>query len=82
MRGAKRAATGTAASKGVEEILRIADRDGDGALSFAEFEQGLPRFARRFDRIDTDRDGSLARRELGLWLATRRGARRSKLLHQ
>ena len=77
-RGAKR----VVASKGVDEILRIADRDGDGALSRAEFDQGLPRFALRFDRIDADRDGSLARGELGLWLATLRGSRRSRPAHQ
>ncbi|OFZ96926.1 MAG: hypothetical protein A3H35_21175 [Betaproteobacteria bacterium RIFCSPLOWO2_02_FULL_62_17] len=81
-RGAKRAAKRLAPSKGVEEILRIADGDGDGAISRAEFNQRLPRFARRFDRIDADRDGSLARGELGLWLATLRGARRLKLPHQ
>jgi len=77
-RAAKRAATGTAGSKGVEEILRIADRDGDGALSRAEFDQGLPRFARRFQRIDTDRDARLSRGELEQWLKTLRSARRSK----
>lgn len=77
-RRAKRAVKGIAASKGVEEIIRIADRDGDGALSRAEFSQGLPRYARRFERIDTDRDASLSRVELGLWLATLRSARRSK----
>lgn len=81
-RGAKRVAKPMAASKGVEEILRIADRDGDGALSRAEFNQGLPRFARRFDRIDADRDGSLTRGELGLWLETLRGARLSRQPHQ
>jgi len=73
-RGAKRAT----APKGADEILRIADHDGDGALSRAEFEQGLPRHARRFDRIDSDRDGRLAASELGRWLESLRGARRSK----
>ncbi len=77
-RGEKQATARAAAPKGVDEILRIADRNGDGALSRAEFDQGLPRFARRFDRIDTDGDGSLARGELGRWLESLRGARRSK----
>ena len=77
-RRTQRAMKEKAASKGVDEILRIADRDGDGALSRAEFNQGLPRFARRFESIDLDRDASLSRDELGLWLATLRRARRSK----
>jgi Ca2+-binding EF-hand superfamily protein len=81
-RVAKRASKPAATSKGVDEILRIADRDADGALSRAEFNRGLPRFASRFGRIDADGDGSLSRGELALWLAGLRGARRSRQPHQ
>ena len=77
-RAAKRVVKALAPSRGVEEILRIADRDGDGRLSRAEFRQGLPRFARRFEYIDADRDEHLSREELAQWIATLRSVRRSK----
>ena len=71
-----------APTKGVEEMMRLADRNGDGLLTRIEFTQGHPRFAPRFDRIDVNRDGMLARNELADWLATRRMARPSKQLRQ
>jgi len=64
-------------SKGIEELLRIADRDGDGAINRAELSRVSPRIARRFDLIDVDGDGSLGRDELERWLASLRIARRS-----
>jgi hypothetical protein len=35
------------------EHFKAADKDGDGALTRAEAEAGLPRLAKRFDDIDT-----------------------------
>lgn len=71
-----------APAKGVDEIMRLADRNGDGMLTRIEFKQGLPRFATRFDRIDVNRDGKLDRNELADWLASRRATRPSKQSHQ
>ena len=71
-----------ASGKGVDEVMRLADHNGDGLLTRIEFTQCHPRFAPRFDRIDVNRDGMLARNELADWLATRRMARPSKQLRQ
>jgi Ca2+-binding EF-hand superfamily protein len=73
---------GPAPDRGIDEIMRLADRNGDGTLSRAEFTEGLPRFARRFDRIDANRDGRLAVDELAGWIQSRRGTRRLKQAHQ
>jgi Ca2+-binding EF-hand superfamily protein len=69
-------------AKGVDEIMRLADRNGDAILSRAEFTEFLPRFASRFDRIDVNRDGRLSAGELAGWIQSRRGARRLKQTHQ
>jgi Ca2+-binding EF-hand superfamily protein len=41
-----------------------ADSDGNGALSRAEAENGMPGLARRFDRLDTNRDGHVTMDEI------------------
>lgn len=64
-------------AKGVDEIIRLADKNADDVLDRMEFSQGLPRFARLFERIDINRDERLTRGELSDWLSARRGARRS-----
>jgi Ca2+-binding EF-hand superfamily protein len=64
--------------RGVDEIMKMADINGDGELSRAEFAKGLPRFASRFDRIDANGDGRLAKKELADWLASRRPMRPSQ----
>lgn len=81
-RASTRVVSSIGTGKGANEILRIADLDGNGVLSRAEFAQRLPRFAGRFDRIDADADGLLARAELEQWLASLRAARRSKPARQ
>lgn len=81
-RASTRVVRPTGARKGADEVLRIADLDGNGVLSRAEFAQRLPRFAGRFDRIDADADGLLARAELDQWLASLRATRRSKPARQ
>jgi len=59
------------------ERFKQADTDGDGMLSRAEAEKGMPRVARRFDAIDADKDGRVTRDEMD---ATRkaRASRRHK----
>ena len=69
---------GTRAGAKFEYYFTSADTDGDGALSRAEAERGLPRVAKKFERIDRDGDGRLTREEMQAWLAARRAARTGK----
>lgn len=46
------------------ERFKQADTDGDGTLSRAETEKGIPSLARRFDAIDADKDGRVTRDEI------------------
>jgi Ca2+-binding EF-hand superfamily protein len=71
----ERGAGGRQAGAKFELYFARADADGDGALSRAEAERGLPRVAEKFGRIDRDGDGWLTREELQAWLAARRAAR-------
>ena len=49
----------------MREKWKAADKDGDGALSRAEVEAGnLPRLAREFDKLDTNKDGKLSGDEI------------------
>jgi Ca2+-binding EF-hand superfamily protein len=57
---------------GVSTVFARADANADGALSRAEVEKALPRMARNFERIDTDRNGLIERGELDAWIARRR----------
>jgi len=52
-----------------------ADRDGDGRITREEA-RGFPRLEKNFDRIDTNKDGSLSQEELprGRRIRTRRQA--------
>lgn len=77
-RGARGGARGTQAGAKFEHYFARADADGDGALSRAEAERGLPRVAKKFGRIDRDGDGRLTRAEMQAWLAARRAARTGK----
>ena len=77
-RRARAGAGGAGATAKFDQYFARADRDGDGALSRAEAENGMPRVAKKFDRIDTDRDGKVTRDEMRVWLAARRAARTGK----
>ena len=44
--------------------FKKADADGDGALSKAEAEKSMPRLAKDFDAIDTNKDGKLTQDEI------------------
>ena len=46
------------------ERFKRADTDGDGALSRAEAEKGMPRLGRHFDAIDADKDGRVTHDEI------------------
>ncbi len=61
-----------------QEYFNKADTDGDGALSRAEAEQGMPRIARKFDAIDANRDGKVTQDEMRAWFQARRAARARK----
>ena len=47
-----------------EQRFKTADADGNGMISRGEAEKGLPRLARRFDRIDANKDGEITRDEM------------------
>ena len=47
----------------MHERLKAADTDGDGKISRAEA-AALPRLAKHFDEIDTNKDGFLTKEEL------------------
>lgn len=47
-----------------DERFRKSDADGNGMLSRAEAEKGMPRLARQFDVVDANRDGQLSREEM------------------
>jgi len=60
---------------GFMDYFHRADTDGDGVLSKAEAEKGLPRIAQKFARIDADGDGRLSPDELRAWFAAKRAAK-------
>ena len=54
----------------LEERFKAADKDGDGKLTKAEAEAGMPRLAKNFDRIDTDHKGYITLDQLKAAMAT------------
>lgn len=60
------------------ERFKHADTDGNGALSRAEAEKGMPVLSRHFDRIDANKDGQITREETEAARKARDGARKSK----
>ncbi len=46
-----------------DEGFKKADADGNGFISRAEAEKGMPRMARHFERIDANKDGQVTRKE-------------------
>jgi len=61
---ASAAAVAVAAPEGGMARLKAADTNGDGLISRAEAQAALPRLAKHFDQIDTDRDGQISPEEL------------------
>jgi Ca2+-binding EF-hand superfamily protein len=54
----------------LEERFKAADKDGDGKLTKAEAEAGMPRLAKNFDRIDTDHKGYITLDQLKAAMAS------------
>lgn len=57
--------------------FKKADADGNGALSRAEAEKGMPRVVRHFDDLDANKDGQLSREELDAARKKRAGSKKS-----
>jgi EF hand len=64
-----------AGESGFAEHFRRADTDGNGALTRAEAENGLPRLTVKFDRIDSNHDERLTLEELRQYFDAKRAAR-------
>ena len=63
----------------MHERMKAADKDGDGRISRAEAAE-LPRLARHFDEIDTNKDGFITKEEMRAHRAKRgeRGEHKQK----
>ena len=48
----------------MDKRIKSADADGNGMISRAEADKAMPRLARRFDRIDANKDGQVTRDEM------------------
>ena len=59
-----------------EQRFKRADANGDGRLTRAEAEKGMPAVARNFDRIDANQDGVVTINELEAARKARAGARK------
>jgi Ca2+-binding EF-hand superfamily protein len=57
------------------ERFRHADTDRDGAISRAEAEKHAPRLAKKFDQIDSNKDGKLTPDELRAYRESKRSPR-------
>ncbi|CAB1274172.1 EF-hand domain-containing protein [Candidatus Nitrosacidococcus tergens] len=49
--------------RAVHNLLRLLDRNGDGKVSVEEFEAGTER---NFGHLDTDSDGYISKKEMGV----------------
>ena len=58
-----------------EQRFKKADTNGDGKLSKAEAQAGMPRVAKNFDAIDTDKDGFITQTEIAAAMANRQGGK-------
>jgi len=67
----KKAHQGERQAKAAERF-KHADTDGDGAISRSEAEKNAPRLAKKFDQIDSNKDGKLTQDELRAYRETRR----------
>jgi len=48
----------------MHERMKAADKDGDGKIRRAEADASLPRLAKNFDAIDTNKDGFVTKDEM------------------
>lgn len=54
------------------ERFKAADTDGNGQLSKAEAEAGMPRLAKRFDEIDSAKTGQISPDQAKAWMTQQR----------
>lgn len=64
--------------QGAQERWTARDADGDGAISLAEAEAGMPGLAQNFARLDTDGDGKVTREEMHAARTATREERRER----
>lgn len=50
------------------ERFKAADKDGDGQLTKAEAEAGMPRLAKHFDAIDSAKTGRVSLEQVKTWM--------------
>ena len=55
------------------ERFKAADKDGDGALTRAEAEAGMPRLAKHFDQIDSAKTGRITQEQVRSFMTEQRG---------
>ena len=67
----KKAHKGERQAKAAERF-KHADTDGDGAISRAEAEKHAPRLVKKFDQIDSNKDGKLTQEELRAYREAKR----------
>ena len=51
----------------MQERLKAADKNGDGKISREEAAASLPKLAKRFDKIDVNKDGFITKEEMKAW---------------
>ena len=51
----------------MQERLKAADKNGDGKISREEAVASLPKLAKRFDKIDANKDGFITKEEMKAW---------------
>ncbi|HEY1394552.1 EF-hand domain-containing protein [Roseateles sp.] len=54
----------------LEDRFAAADKDHDGKLTKAEAEAGMPRLAKHFDAVDTQKTGSVTLDQVKQYMAT------------
>ena len=57
--------------KMLEERFLAADKNSDGKLTLAEAQKGMPKIAKGFDTIDTDKKGYVTLSEIKAMMASR-----------
>lgn len=75
MRAWRQAKKAEIKQKGSERFKK-ADSDGNGTLSKEEAEKGMPRLAKNFDAIDTNKDGQISPDEIRAYMKDRMKSRK------
>jgi hypothetical protein len=55
----------------IDQKAKAADKNGDGKLTKAELEAGMPRIAKGFDMMDADRKGYVSLDQIKIFVAAR-----------